>query len=42
MDLSQISNKFHKFRQITKQGKEMYNARQTEKNADCKYTIFCK
>ena len=29
MVLSQISNKFHKFQQITKQGKEMYNVRQT-------------
>ena len=28
MVLSQISNKFHKFQQITKQGKEMYNVRQ--------------
>ena len=41
MVLSQISNKLHKFQQITKQGKEMYNVRQTEKNADCKYPIFC-
>ena len=41
MVLSQISDKFHKFQQITKQGKEMYNVRQTEKNADCKYPIFC-
>ena len=29
MVLSQISNKFHKFQQINKQGKEMYNVRQT-------------
>ena len=28
MVLSQISNKFHKFQQITKQGKEMYKVRQ--------------
>ena len=40
MVLSQISNKFHKFQQITKQGKEMYNVRQTRKNADYKYPIF--
>ena len=42
MVLSQISNKFHKFKQITKQGKEMYNVRQTEINADCKYPMSCK
>ena len=35
------SDKFHKFQQITKQGKEMYNVRQTRKNADYKYPIFC-
>ena len=42
MVLSQISNKFHKFQQITKQGKEMYNVRQTEINADYKYPMFFK
>ena len=42
MVLSQISNKFHKFQQITKQGKEMYNVRQTGINADYKYPMFCK
>ena len=40
--LSQISNKFDKFQQITKQGKEMYNVRQTGINADYKYPTFCK
>ena len=39
MVLSQISNKFHKFQQITKQGKEMCNVRQTGIN---KYPMFCK
>ena len=42
MVLSQISNKFHKFQQITKEGKEMYNVRQTGINADYKYSMFCK
>ena len=42
MVLSQISNKFHKFQQITKQGKEMYNVRQTGINADYNYPMFCK
>ena len=37
MVLSQISNKSHKFQQITKQGKEMYNGRQRGINADYKY-----
>ena len=36
------SNKVHKFQQITKQGKEMYNVRQTGTNADYKYSMFCK
>ena len=40
MVLSQISNKFHKFQQITKQGKQMYNVRQTGINADCKYPVL--
>ena len=40
MVLSQTSNKFHKFQQITKQGKEIYNVRKTTKNADYKYPIF--
>ena len=42
MVLSQVSNKFHKFQQITKQGKEMHNVRQTGINADYKYSMFCK
>ena len=42
MVLNQISNKFHKFQQITKQGKEMHNVRQTGINADYKYSMFCK
>ena len=42
MVLSQISNNFHKFQQITKQGKEMYNVRKTVINADYKYPMFCK
>ena len=42
MVLSQISNKFHKFQPITKPGKEIYNVRQTGKNVDYKYPIFCK
>ena len=42
MVLSQISNKFHKFQQITKQGKEIYNVKQTIINADYKYPMFCK
>ena len=42
MVLSQISNKFHKFQQITKQGKEIYNVRQTGINADYKYSTFFK
>ena len=37
-----ISNKFHKFQQITKQGKEKYNVRQTGINVDYKYPMFCK
>ena len=39
---SQISNKFHKFQQITTQGKEKYNVKQTGINADYKYPMFCK
>ena len=39
---SQISNKSHKFQQITKQVKEMHNVRQTGKKADYKYPIFTK
>ena len=42
MVLSQISNKFHKLQQITKQGKEMYYVRQTGINADYEYPVFCK
>ena len=42
MVLSQISNKFDKFQQITKQGKEMYNLRQRGVNADYKHLMFCK
>ena len=42
MVLSQISNKFHKFQQMTKQGKEMYNVKQTGINADNKCLMFCK
>ena len=42
MVLSQISNTFRKLQQITKQGKEMYNVRQTGINADDKYPMFCK
>ena len=42
MALIQISNKFHKFQQITKQGKEMCNVRQTGINSDYKYPMFCK
>ena len=42
MVLSQISSKFHKFQQITKQEKEMYNVRQKEINANYKYPMFCK
>ena len=41
MVLSQISNKLHKFQQITKQGKGMYNVRQTGINADFKYPMTC-
>ena len=32
MVLDQISNKFHKFQQTTKQRKEMYNVRQGKRN----------
>ena len=42
MVLSQISNKFHKSQQITKQGKEMYSVSQTGINADYKYPMVCK
>ena len=42
MVVNQISNKFCKFQQITKQGKEMYNVRQPGINADCKYPMLCK
>ena len=42
MVLSQISNKFHKFQQITKQGNEIDKVRQTGINADYKYPLFCK
>ena len=42
MVVSQISNKFWKFQQITKPGKEMYNVRQTGINADYKYAMICK
>ena len=41
MILSQISNKFHKSQQLTKQVKEMYKVKQTRKNADYKYPRFC-
>ena len=41
--LIQVSNKFHKFQQTTtKQGKEMYNVRQTGINTNYKYPMFCK
>ena len=39
--LRHTSNKFQKFQQITKQGKEMYNVRQTGINAEYKYSMFC-
>ena len=42
MVTSQILNKFHKFQQITKQGKEMYNVKKMGINADYKYPMFCK